>query len=133
MAKASSRTPGVTDAPSSTLPTPAPTSDVVLVHGVTEDGGGLEVLRAREQRVERGALRPLERGRPIHGDVVRLRRREGQPLLFDVDTVLDAPQHESAAGPGARATKGPAQVATERYRDNWDRIWPRREGPGSAN
>jgi hypothetical protein len=26
------------------------------------------------------------------------------------------------------AHSGPAQVATERYRENWDRIWKRKRG-----
>jgi len=108
---------------------------VVLVHGVTEDGAGLRVLRAREDRVEQGALRPLVEGHAIHGDVVRPRQRREHPFVFDVDTVLPAPGSPAAteATPPTRAAKGPPQVASASYRDNWDRIWPSRHGPEPAN
>ncbi|MBN2192043.1 MAG: hypothetical protein JW751_04445 [Polyangiaceae bacterium] len=105
--------------------------DVVLVHGITSDGTGLEVLRARNEGIEQGALRPLEHGRPIHGDVVRLRRRPEHPLVFDVDSVLtpSAPTVE----PTNRTTKGPAQVASDLYRSNWDHIWLQQSDPDPAN
>jgi len=109
--------------------------DVVLVHGVTEDGAGLQVLRARDDRLEQGALRPLVEGHSIQGDVVRLRPRREHPLVFDVDTVLATPRSPDGPAPAApaRATKGPPQVASESYRDNWERIWPAHRGPAPAN
>lgn len=123
-------------AEASPSPSPSPSRrDVVLVHGVTEDGAGLQVLRARDDHVEQGALRPLVEGQPIRGDVVRLHQRREHPFVFDVDTVLAAPGSPAAteATPPKRAAKGPPQVASASYRDNWDRIWPSRRGPEPAN
>jgi len=62
--------------------------DVVLLHSPTEDGEGIRVLRARQQHdesaraneeaacvVEVGEVRPLKEGKPISGEVVRLKPR----------------------------------------------------------
>lgn len=100
-------------------------SDVVLIHGVTEDGKGLQVLRARDERLEVGQVRPLEDGKPLHGDVVKLRPRPGRPYLCDVETELPAQaapklRQQPAA---AERRKGPVQVASAAYRQNWDAIW----------
>jgi hypothetical protein len=94
--------------------------DVVLVHGVEPDGEGLRVLRYRENRLEAGAVRPLQHGKPLQGELVRLRPRKNLPIVCDVDVELPAPQATTNG-----STKGPAQVATDRYRENWDRIWNR--------
>jgi hypothetical protein len=104
--------------------------DVVLIHGVSDDGSALKVLRARNGSLESGAVKPLEEGKPIHGEVVRLEPREQCPLVCDV--TVDVPKPEPKALP-ARAKKGPAQVATDAYRENWDAIWSRREKPELLN
>ncbi len=103
--------------------------DAVLIHGATPDGAH-EVLRLRNGRVEVGMLRRMEEGRPIHGEVVRLEPREEFPLLCDVEVVL--PRADATAPPSVRS--GPPQVATERYRANWDAIFrTRRDEPTLYN
>ena len=113
--------------PTPQLPeTPKPKEpDVALVHGVTEDGGGLAILRQREGRLEAGALRPLKEGVPIAGEVVKLRPRPEFPLLCDVDVEVAAPKTSDVKSPARLEAprKGPAQVASETYRDNWDTIF----------
>jgi hypothetical protein len=89
------------------------------VCGVSEDGQGLDIIRKRGERIETGTVRRLEQGKPIHGEVVRLRPREHSPMVCDVEVEVAAPTH---ASPPA-ATSGPAQVATETYRKNWDAIY----------
>jgi hypothetical protein len=100
--------------------------DVALIHGVTPDGG-LQILRARENRLELGAIRPLREGVPITGEVVKLRPRENCPVLCDVEVQLAANQLPSdrqvPALEASHARSGPAQVATDEYRKNWDAIW----------
>lgn len=99
--------------------------DVVLVHGVTPDGRGLSVLRQRNDTLETGAIRPLEHGKPIQGEVVRLEPRKEFPLLCDVKVELSAPTVEQP--PAHPSRSGPAQVASDRYRRNWDAIWKNRD------
>jgi hypothetical protein len=119
--------------------------DLVLIHGRTKDGAGLGVLRARDERLEIGTMRPLEEGKPIHGEVVKLTPRPEMPLLFDAETQFsslsslsspsalsapEAPTAETDAAPQSRelaaaAGVGPPQVASEAYRKNWDAIWKR--------
>ena len=104
---------------------PAP-SDVALIHGVSPEGD-LQVLRKREDRLEFGAVRALREGVPIVGEVVKLTPREDFPLLCDVETQVTVP------GPSPepeRPRKGPAQVATDEYRRNWDVIWSRPANKG---
>ena len=120
-------------------------ADMALIHGVTEDGEGLRVIRRRGETLEAGALRPLREGRPIQGELVKLRPRPEFPLLCDVDVELPMralPSAPAAEGrghapelPGSesieraqapeRSGRGPAQVASELYRQNWDAIWAR--------
>jgi hypothetical protein len=113
--------------------------DVVLLCGPTEDGGGVQVLRARENRVETGEVRPMKDGQPITGEVVRLSQRTEEPRVCDVEVL-----HQSAArtaskkdepsqGQARRGTRGgPAQVATKAYRDQWSRVFGDDEAPSSS-
>ena len=102
--------------------------DIALIHGVTPDGG-FQILRARENRLELGAVRPLREGVPITGEVVKLRPRENCPVLCDVEVQLAAKElpkdRQVPALEASQARSGPAQVATDDYRKNWDAIWSR--------
>ena len=100
-----------------------------MIHGVTPDGEGLQILRARENRLELGAIRPLREGAPITGEVVTLRPRANTPALCDVEVHVKAPEAAPAddrqTPRAALSHPGPAQVATDDYRRNWDAIWSR--------
>lgn len=113
---------------------PRKPKDVVLVHSPTPDGAGVNVLRARNEGLEIGTMRPLEHGRPIHGEVVKLTPRAEMPMLYDVETEFSSTESSAPAEKADRATtasadraapSGPAQVASESYRKNWDTIWKR--------
>jgi len=111
---------------SAAAPASPPASDVALIHGVTPDGEGFHILRARDNRLELGAVRPLREGVPITGEVVTLKPRANFPALCDVETHFAAPAPAKALEAEARSPRsGPAQVATEDYRRNWDAIWSR--------
>jgi hypothetical protein len=100
--------------------------DVVLVHGVSEDGESLAVLRARENRVEAGVVRAVKEGEPPQGEVIKLTPRPEMPLVCDVETLVPEGLVNAAGGSdGKTSHNGPAQVATQSYRANWDRIWSR--------
>ena len=106
-----------------------PQPDVVLIHGVTPDGGGLRVIRHRNAQLEAGAIRPVRQGQPVYGELVRLKPRESCPLICDVEVQLPAPAARAECEPAAKtadaARKGPPQVVSDRYRSNWDMIWNR--------
>jgi len=72
--------------PPALSPASSASADVALIHGVTPDGEGLKILRARGDRLELGAIRPLREGAPITGEVVTLRPRANFPALCDVET-----------------------------------------------
>lgn len=95
--------------------------DVVVLGPPTADGEGVHVLRARDERLEAGELRNLEEGRPITGEVVTLAPRRDNPRICDVTESFTAPR--ALAPPKA---KGPAQVATQAYRDHWDEVFAHR-------
>ena len=127
---ADSTTSDLNAASSGPAPSDAPARDVALLHSATPDGSGVNIVRLREDTVEVGALRPLEEGKPIQGEVVRLKPREEQPRVCDVEVMMPAPDKQRSRPAAAVAgearsgqRKGPAQVATDRYRANWDRIW----------
>jgi hypothetical protein len=96
--------------------------DVLLLHSPTDDGEGVRVVRARAERIELGEVRPLKEGKPITGEVVQLKPREGAPRVCDVEVMATVPT-------AARDAKGPAQVSTSAYRASWERIF----GPPSES
>jgi len=111
--------------------------DLLLVKGPTEDGGGVHVVRARPERLELGTMRPLEDGRPIDGEVVRVNPHPAWPCIYEVETEFTAPKKQAEAdalstesnkgepAPAPARGGGPPQVASEAYRKNWDAIWSR--------
>jgi hypothetical protein len=106
--------------------------DIALIHGKTADGAGLNIIRRRDDRIELGAIRPLVEGAPIAGEVVSLTPRPEMPLLCDVKVELAASTPPTDVAETRR--HGPAQVATDRYRENWDRIWLKKSSePELAN
>lgn len=105
-----------------------PKEDVVFVHGPSEGGEGYRVIRKRDDVLEMGEIRSVQEGKPLHGDLVKLTPRKNHDRLFDVEVVL--PREEI---PGSRQHAGPAQVATDAYRENWEAIFGPREEPGLPN
>jgi hypothetical protein len=77
------------------------------------------VLRARPGRIEAGEVRPVKEGRPLPaGEVVTLTKRADAPALFDVKV------EHVVEGPASKRTQaGPAQVATAKYRESWERVF----------
>jgi hypothetical protein len=106
--------------------------DVVFVHGPAEHGDGLRVIRKRDEAIEVGEIRSVQEGRPLQGDLVKLKQRREHERLFDVEVVvsrdeLPASGSRSESKP-ALGHAGPARVSTDAYRTNWDAIFgPRRE------
>jgi hypothetical protein len=90
-------------------------NDVVVLGPPTKDGEGVHVIRASDEKVEAGELRTLKEGKPIHGEVLSLEPRKENPRVCDVRWSYRPPS------PGPK--KGPAQVASQSYRDNWDEIF----------
>jgi hypothetical protein len=107
---------------------PPPKQDIVFVHSPTESGDGLRIVRKRDDGIELGELRPVQEGKPIHGELVKLSPRKEHDRLFDVEVLVPRP-----AAQGAKAHAGPAMVANEAYRDNWESIFGPREDPGLPN
>jgi hypothetical protein len=95
---------------------PAPKRDVVFAVGPTETGDGIRVIRNRDESLEIGEMRSTKEGQAIVGELVRLKPRDEHERLFDVEVLVPSSE-------GAAARSGPAQVATEAYRANWDTIF----------
>jgi hypothetical protein len=97
--------------------------DVALLTGPTEDGEGARLLRLQRGALYAGEVRPAREGQPLGGqELVRLRPMPGRGPLCEVE-VLHAPE---AAPAGDRS--GPARIATDRYRRNWNAVF----GAGST-
>jgi len=105
---------------------PSKDRDVAFLYARTDDGEGYRMLRARNGRIEAGEVRPLREGRPLHGgEVVKLKPHEKVPNLYDVEVSCELPSRRE----GGR----PAQVATEAYRRNWERIFNAPKNDSSLN
>ncbi len=95
----------------------------MLVYGKSEDGKSYDVLRRRGEGIEAGRIRLLDEGKPIHGEVVRLKPRDDSAMLFEVEVYHDA----------RPATGRPPKVASERYRRGWESIWAEKPSTHSIN
>ncbi|MDI1484405.1 hypothetical protein [Polyangium sp. y55x31] len=104
----------------------AKAEDVVMIHSPMSDGQGYHVLRLREGNVELGAIRNMREGAPVHGDVVKLSPRKEHERLYDVEVLVKSPR------PPEPPRSGPAQVATDAYRANWETIFGARRGDGGS-
>ena len=104
-------------ASNATTTTPADAKDVVMIHSPHDDGQGYNVLRMRDGSLELGAIRNIREGAPIHGDVVSLSQRKENERLYNVETLVKTPRAPEPT------RHGPAQVASDRYRTNWDNIF----------
>jgi hypothetical protein len=95
--------------------------DVALLYAPTDDGKGARILRSRDGNLEAGEVRPIKDGQPLQGgELVRLEPRTDAPCVCDVHVLHEAPR---AAATSPAAPSGPAQVATDDYRLNWDRVF----------
>ena len=111
---------------------PKPDEDVVFLHGPTEDGEGMRVIRSRTGKpLEAGEVRGAKDGKPLMGaELVTLTPRVDAPRLCDVKVVANGKRER----PDARAVEhGPAQVATDAYRTSWERIFGARAKKGDVN
>ncbi len=123
----------------------SPTSDgdrALVVGRVGEHGLAILRKRSADAPLEAGIVHPLREGQAIHGEVVKLTPRADEPLICDVDVHIDAranarPGTNVLAGTGGdgapAARKGPAKVASPRFRDGWDRVFGGRSGSDLPN
>jgi len=101
-----------------------PDRDVALLYAPTDDEKGARFMRVRKGELQMGEARPLTAGQSLCGqELVRMRRREELPMLFDVEVIHPAEQ-------SMRDTLGPAQVASDEYRRNWDETFAPRKASG---
>ena len=102
--------------------------DVALLYAPTEDEKGARYMRVRKGELQIGEARPLAEGQSLCGqELVRMRRRAELPMLFDVEVIHPAERR-------MRDTIGPAQVASDEYRRNWeDTFAPHKPGSQLAN
>lgn len=91
-----------------------PDQDVALLYAPTDDEKGARFMRVRKGELQMGEARPLAEGQSLCGqELVRMRRRAELPMLFDVEVIHPAERP-------MRDTLGPAQVASDEYRRNWE-------------
>ena len=96
--------------------------DVALLYAPTDDGKGARILRSRDGNLEAGEVRPMKDGQSLQGgELVRLEPRTDAPCVCDVHVLHEGPRSAAATSPSAPT--GPAQVATDDYRLNWDRVF----------
>jgi hypothetical protein len=114
---------------SNSAPPSAPDDDLLFVHSPVEQGEGYRVIRKHKQAIEVGEIRSVKEGRPLHGELVKLTQRAEHAQLFNVEVVV--PREDLT--PGTRRGTGPAQVASEAYRENWDMIFGAADAGKLAN
>ena len=112
---------------------PGRKDDVVFVHSKVESGEGFRIIRKRADVIEVGEIRPVQEGKPLTGEMIKLTPRQEHEQIFDVEVLVS---REEALGGGALGHAGPAQVATRAYRSNWDAIFgapDESEAPGDPS
>ena len=101
--------------------------DVVFVHSKVESGEGFRVIRKRDDVIEIGEMRPVQEGKPLTGEIVKLNPRKDHEQIFDVEVLVSKDEVRGTA----LGHSGPAQVATAAYRSNWETIFGAREEPSA--
>ena len=114
---------------------PKAKEDVVFLHSPAEGGEGYRVIRKREDTIEVGEIRNVQEGRPLQGDLVKLKPRKDHERLFDVEVLVSREEVATKTGSSPRALDrpGPAQVATDAYREGWEAIFGARTKPELPN
>ena len=79
--------------------------DVMLVG--PEVAGGRLAAKYTETHIEVGVLAPLQEGKPVTGELVRVKPR-GRGPLCDVETVTH---------------KGPSRTSSPNFRKGWGRVF----------
>ncbi len=95
--------------------------DRIRIGPKLEDGRRLATRIHADGSTSNGIIAPAEDGKPIHGELLRV-NDECHEGWHDVDTVYDA----------SPTLNGPAQVATPRYREGYDRIFGTKQPVGEA-
>jgi len=114
---------------------PGRKDDVVFVHSKVESGEGFRIIRKRADVIEVGEIRPVQEGKPLTGEMIKLTPRKEHEQIFDVEVLVSREE----LGRGGLGHAGPAQVATTAYRSNWDAIFGAQEelgdpgDPGALN
>jgi hypothetical protein len=83
-------------------------------------------------------LRAVRDGQPLSGgELVKLHPRTGRPWVCDVEVLYggDEPASDSDEAGASHTKSGPSTIATEAYRDNWERIFrtPALSGGGAGS
>jgi len=100
-----------------------------LAHNANGDVRGLVL---DETGIRGAEFRRIEDGKPIMGEYVELKGREGSPLVdaefhkLPGSVVPPAPEEVKAQG------RGPARVNSNAYREGYDRIFGRKDPIGEA-
>lgn len=116
---------------------PGRKDDMVFVHSKVESGEGFRIIRKRADVIEVGEIRPVQEGKPLTGEMIKLTPRQEHEQIFDVEVLVS--REEALGNRGALGHAGPAQVATRAYRSNWDAIFGAHEesdapgDPGALN
>lgn len=96
-----------------------PPQDVAILHGPTEDGEGARVLRLKQGTLYAGEVRPVREGQSIeHHELVRLRPIQDDSPVCEVEVV-----HDPGTADAKRRGQGPARVANDSYRKNWNAVF----------
>lgn len=61
-----------------------------------------------------GVLTPVPEGKPLTGDCISLKPREGEPRVYDVHVLYEG-------------KKGPCRANSRRYRNNYDAVFGTQE------
>jgi hypothetical protein len=99
---------------------PKPPQDVAILHGPTEDGEGARVLRLKHGTLYAGEVRPVREGQSVEQhELVRLRPLQEDSPVCEVEVLHDP----NAAANQKRRGQGPARVANDSYRKNWNAVF----------
>jgi hypothetical protein len=85
-----------------------------------------------DHKITRGWVKPLKDGEPLNGAEVLSVRYDERVGDFEVQSLYDPKCPKSEESTMARASSGPAMVASNEYRSGWDRIFGHRAEVGEA-
>ena len=94
--------------------------DLGIIVGENEDGSLRMIRKDPEGGISCGDVRPAKNGKPLMGSSELISMDPTENLGEYEITQIYSPNPRPAGSKGT--SSGPAQVATEAYRDNYDKI-----------
>ena len=95
--------------------------DELKVGPAMDDGSHVAVRHTADHQIRIGFVRPLQEGKPVHGEVFTVEPKDEEHGVYRVQTIVDT-----------KSSSGPAKVNSPAFHDGWERTFGGKQTIGQA-